>query len=98
MAFAAIKNVACECGLVLIVGQPEVREVLENLVDSLGAGYAVVLLGGSSATCPRCGKLYFLPPAESFDVERTGLAWLQDLEENGPDQEPTEPLDPDISF
>lgn len=99
MSISSFKNVVCDCGLTLLVCQPESRAVFENLAKRAGPDYAVMLLAGSSATCPRCGKLYHLPPAESFDPERTGFAGLLDwLESRTPGQEPKEPPDPDIPF
>jgi len=67
----------CDCGTVLIFSRPEDREPLQNLVDMDKEGrIALILLDQTAAPCPKCGKLYLLPPAEILDPERYPLGRL----------------------
>lgn len=97
MSFAMVKNITCECGQYLMVGQPEAREMLDKQKALLGDGYSAIILDGSSAVCPKCGKGYHLPPAETFDQERHGMSeladWIGKLERGEVDHEPGNDID-----
>lgn len=101
MTHAAFKMITCECGQNLIVCQPEVKVCFESVVSD---NCSLLVLDGSAASCPACGLVYMLPPAETFDLERQApfarmLALLDALEagEEGPGENPAN-TDYDIPF
>lgn len=69
MPLAGIINHLCECGQILLIVQPEHKDLFKDMIEE-NEKFSLIVLEGESAPCPKCGKVYRLPAAEELDIER----------------------------